>query len=318
MNKFFKFSYGFVSLASLGVMIWVFFNLQTTLDWWTLRGYEPSAEISRLADESFLSDEGRKLFYLHDPELLNKEQFQGKCSVQEETIVLGCYISRDKIYIFDVNDERLEGVEQVTAAHEMLHVVYERLSNSERENMDRMVTEYFATLNDERLTRTIENYRKRDPTIVPNELHSILATEVRDLPAELEEHFSKYFIDRLKVVALSEAYENEFTLLENQTEQFDIQLESLNSSIQENENRSKLLGSALEAEQRSLEALRGNTDLYNEAVPRFNQKVREYNQQLEDLRNEIAKYNDIAEKRNEIAVQEQKLIEAIDSRATEL
>jgi uncharacterized protein YukE len=318
MKSFWKIVGGTVSAIILAGTIWVFFNIQTTVDWFRLRNYEPSPEISQLAIDASLSDKGRRLFYVHYPELLDKSNFQGKCTNTEETIVLGCYLSRDKIYVFDVDDDRLEGVEQVTAAHEMLHAVYDRLSDSEKEEIDMLVLEYFNNSGDERLKKSIESYKRRDPSVVPNELHSILATEIRELPQELEIHYSKYFVDRLSVVTLSEAYESEFTKLEDQIEEYDTQLARLSANIESQEVQLEQLGVALTQEQSRLDSLRSDPSIYNSAVDEFNQKVREYNNLLESLKNDIAEYNIMVEKRNSIAVEEQGLIEAIDTRVPEL
>lgn len=307
-----------VTLSIVAGTVWVFFNVQTVLDWWTLRGYEPSLSIAELSRESSFSAEGEKLFYVHNPELLTKNEFSGKCSLTEETIVLGCYLTREKIYVFDVEDERLEGVEQVTAAHEMLHAAYDRLSREERQRIDSLVLEYYEKTDNERLIKTIESYRARDPLVVPNELHSILATEIRELPSELEEYYSQYFIERLAVVDFAENYEDEFTKLEDKIEAFDTQLKGLSLSISEKENQISLLGSALESEQRILESLSSSPTAYNNAVPGFNQKVREYNALLNELKADINRYNEIVKQRNAIAIEEQGLIDAIDTRAIEL
>jgi uncharacterized protein YukE len=307
-----------LSLGLLAGTIWLLFNTQTTIDWWRLRSYEPSAEIASLATGSSFSDEGRRLFYVHYPELLDKPNFQGKCTTTEETIVLGCYISKQKIYIFDVDDPRLEGIEEVTAAHEMLHAVYDRLSKSEREAIDALVLDYFNNSTDERLIRTIEGYRKRDPSVVPNELHSILATEMRDLPRELENHYSKYFIDRLSVVALSEAYEDEFEKREQKRTQLEATIEELLGGIEIKKNQIESLGSALASEKVLLESLRSDVEEYNNAVPEFNRKVNEYNRFIIELRSEVSSVNELIAERNAIATEEQQLVEAIDTRGLEL
>jgi uncharacterized protein YukE len=298
-------------------VFWIFINLQSVIDWWRLRGYEPSVQISQLATDASFNEEGRRLFYVYYPELLDKPNFQGKCNTGEETIVLGCYISQEKIYVFDVDDERLDGVEEVTAAHEMLHVVYERLSNSEKEKIDKLTNDFYESTRNARLDKTIESYRSRDPSVVQNELHSILGTEFRNLPKELEDHYSRYFINRLSVVALAEAYETEFTSRENKIEVYDAQLKELSASIDQQETQLTLLGSSLTDEKNQLENLRGDIESYNAAVPVFNQKVRDYNNQLESLRADINRYNEIVAARNVIAVQEQELVEAIDNRVFE-
>lgn len=318
MNKISKILITALTTLFIGVIFWSVLNAQAINDWFRLYNYEPPAKISALAVEASFTDEGTRLFYVHYPELLDKNNFQGKCSQSEETIVLGCYISQEKIYVFDVVDDRLEGVEQVTSAHEMLHAVYDRLSDAEKAIIDKQVNEYYEKSTDERLKKTVESYRAKDPTIVGNELHSILGTEIRDLPPELEVHYSKYFIDRGVVVTLSEAYEAEFTKREDLINSYDEQLSRLSATINDQEAQVVLLGSALQSEQAQLDRIRSNTDAYNAAVPLYNQKVRDYNRQLEKLKTDIASYNEIVVARNAIAVEEQQLVEAIDSRALEL
>jgi uncharacterized protein YukE len=315
MRVFTKILGTIVTLGMLAGTVWVFFNIQSTLDWLRLRSYEPSEAIAELASQAAFNDEGRRLFYIHDPELLNKDNFKGRCSETEETIVLGCYISRQKIYVFDVEDDRLAGVEQVTAAHEMLHAVYDRLSVNTREKLDMLLLDYYSSSDDARLIKSVENYRRKDPSIVPNELHSILGTEIRSLPEELEQHYAKYFIDRNTVVSLAEAYEAEFIKLEDQITGYDEQLSALSARIEEQENQVIQLGSALNNEQQQLESLRSDPQVYNAAVPSFNQKVREYNGLLEQLRAEIKQFNEIVQKRNAIALEEQELFKAIDTRS---
>jgi hypothetical protein len=300
--------------ASAGLYVY----RQDVLDWLVLRDYEPSPAIARLASNASLSDEGRKLFYVHDPALLDKSTFQGSCGASEETIVLGCYITHQKIYVFDVEDERLQGVEEVTAAHEMLHAAFDRLSDNEKERITSLLQDTFTSLNDERLNKTIATYEKRDPSIVPNELHSIIGTEVRELPQELESYYEQYFLDRLAVVGKAEAYEAEFTKLEDQIELYDQQLNSLKRSIEESQVNIDQLGAALNLEKQQLEAKRGNPEAYNAAIPAYNQKVREYNALIQRARDLVSQFNQLVEERNLIALEERELIDAIDTRATEL
>jgi len=308
-------------LFSLAVLVGsasLYIFRQDVLDYIALRDYEPSPAIVRLATAASLNDYGRKLFYVHDPSLLDKANFQGVCGNDEETIVLGCYITNGRIYVFDVQDDRLQGVEEVTAAHEMLHAAFDRLSGDEKDRIVTLLQETFATINDERLLKTIENYRLRDPSIVPNELHSILATEWRELPQELEEYYSQYFLDRLSVVAKAEAYESEFSNREDQIEAFDAQLNELSTIISQKRTDTNQLGSALSSEANLLNQKRSNPQEYNAAVPVYNAKVRSYNRELESLRTLITQFNSLVAERNEIATQERELVEAIDTRATEL
>ncbi len=64
---------------------------------------------------------------------LNQQTSLTKIAVAwKRNAILGCYnpSSRD-IYIYNVTNSELDGVKEVTAAHEMLHAAWERLSESE-------------------------------------------------------------------------------------------------------------------------------------------------------------------------------------------
>lgn len=301
-------------LAVVSVLLYI--HRQSVIDWWRLRDYEPPTEIVALREGVGFTEEGEKLFYVHYPELRTKENFTGTCSQNEHTIVLGCYISHSKIYVFDVDDERLEGVEEVTAAHEMLHAVYDRLSGTELQRIDDLVMGVYEQITDEHLLATIATYEARDPSIVPNELHSILATEYEELPEELEAHYAKYFSNRQDIVAKASAYADEFRKREAQLEKYDAQLSSLKKQIDQLNSDVAQLSTALNTERQQLEALENNPEQYNAAVPSYNAKVRDYNQTVSTLRTKINQFNDIVEKRNTIALEEQDLFEAIDTRAT--
>ncbi len=57
-----------------------------------------------------------------------------------------------------------------------------------------------------------------------------------------------------------------------------------------------------------------NTSAYNSRVAHFNSLVRAYNSGLAQLRLEIASYNQKVAERNAIALEEQQLVEALDTR----
>lgn len=288
---------------------------QNIYDWWRLRDYSPANRIVELADVTGMNDEGRKLFYIGHPELQNQEEFNTNCSVDELSIVLGCYTGAGDIYIYDVKDERLNGVEEVTAAHEMLHVAYERLSSSERATVDDMTRKAFKTLDDDRVQDTVAEYRKRDTSVVPNELHSILGTEAAKLPSDLEQYYTRYFADRQKVVGYLEQYESEFEKREEKVERLDRRLSSLQAKI--NTNRPLIDAQRVDIEQarERLNDLRssGDTSAYNAAVPEFNSLVNSYNALVSITSSQIDDYNTLVKERNSLVVEVQDLTEAIDS-----
>ena len=107
---------------------WMVINRQAVVDWWRLSQYKPSAAVKQLADNDTMIGRGRDLFYISDPQIQDSAAFNKACKNEgEKTIVLGCYKLQD-IYLYNVTDARFNGVKEVTAAHEMLHAAYERLS----------------------------------------------------------------------------------------------------------------------------------------------------------------------------------------------
>lgn len=310
------------SFVTLGVLVATLVGAilyrQDISDYLRLRGYNPPPEVVQLADNTTLFDDSRRLFYVYRPLLTDKEQFNEYCrdNNNEFTIVLGCYIDRQGIYLLDVEDSRLEGVEEVTAAHELLHAAYARLSSKERQWVDGMLEETYAGVTNQRIKDTVEQYRKQDASIVNNELHSILATELRVLPPTLETYYARYFSDRLKVVAYSEKYEQAFIDRRNQIRAYDDQLTDLKSQIETLQASLAQAGEELKAQRNQMNALRssGQTQAYNEQVPIYNAKVNKYNRDIDELSALIVQYNDIVQKRNEVASEEAELVEAIDSR----
>ena len=183
-----------------------------------LLNYNPPAEVSQLATQANMSDEGRKVFYLTTPTIEGKKVGLKLCtsSDAEKTITLGCYVSGQGIYIQKVTDNRLAGTMQVTAAHEMLHAVYhEHLSSSERAEIDQELLRVFDKLNNPRLKKLIQVYRNRNPSHVNSELHSFLGTEVANLGPKLEQHYGKYFVSRAELVALAQQKDRLFAGIED-------------------------------------------------------------------------------------------------------
>ena len=291
-------------------------NFQAISDYFRLRNYDPPARIKELADETTMRDDTRRIFYINHPKLSDKAEFNGECRTTEKSIIIGCFVSGKGIFLLDVNEPKLNGVIEVTAAHEVLHAEYERLSESDRAKIDKMTTGFFnEKVSDERIRKTVENYREKDPSVVPNELHSILATEVRDLSPELEEYYRQYFDDRTKIVEFSEQYEQAFIDLEQQANNIESQLSSLKTQIDTNRSQIDALSIELNSEKARLDALLRNNQVeeYNNSVSDFNRRVSSYNSLINQTRQLINQYNDLVAKQHSLVLQQQELNEAIDS-----
>lgn len=299
-----------VALVGLaGVLVW---RQQAIEDWWRLRGYSAPAAVAQLASEDAMTAEAKHLFYVNRPVVTAGSAFTGHCPAgSEKTVVLGCYVSPDKgIYVYAVTDTRLDGVEQVTAAHEMLHAAYRRLSTAERKKVDAMLMSYYDHgLTDQRIRDTIAAYKKSEPNDVVNEMHSVFGTEVSQLPAPLEQYYRRYFTDRSSVTAYTANYQAEFTGRQAQIAAYDVQLKGLKQQIDANEASLKQQKASIDSESQQLQRERdqGMIAAYNSGVAGYNRSVDTYNALLVSTRNLINQYNDIVAARNAIALEEQQL-----------
>ena len=297
------------------------YNHQYLADWVALRNYQPPTTVSRLADQTTMTAEARKIFYVNHPQLDSKTVFGNKCpnGAREKTIVLGCYRSNQNgIVLLDVTDQRLSGVEDVTSAHEMLHAAYDRLSSKERDRIDILLQDYLAHgLHDQRIIDTIASYRKSEPNDVTNELHSIFGTEVANLPAGLEQYYQRYFTDRAKIVGYAAAYQAEFTSRQAAVKQADEQLAAVKDQITSSQADLTTRNAAIVSAQKTLLSERGtNPASYNAAVPAYNKMVEDYNAEVQTVKTMIENYNNLIVSRNQIVLEEAKLVNELNSTAT--
>lgn len=306
-----------VFVILLAVLGFVYLQRYAIHDWWRLRGYTPSAEIVALADDTTMNDGARRVFYVYHPSIEPRENFNEHCGDDELTIVLGCYSSVGGIHIFDVNDDRLHGIMQVTAAHELLHAVYERLSDGERAKIDALTRKVYENITDQRIRETVQAYHERDPSVVPNELHSILGTEVEDLPNELEAHYARYFDDRAQIVGFSKSYESAFSSRKEEAKVYETQLRSLKEKIDSEKRYLEGEYSRLSNESSAISALTASPDAdesINTRIAAYNARVREYNSQARAVSGWVDEYNALYDKYKQVVLEQQDLFKSIDSR----
>ncbi len=288
---------------------------QDIADWWFLRSYEPSPAVAELAHNAAMSDEGKDYFYVSDPQINNKEAFNRNCPTVEKTFILGCYTSK-RIYVLEVNREELDGIMEVTAAHEMLHAAYDRLGVSERSRVTDLLEEQFEQVEDKRTVQLIEQYEEEGGDRVRrNELHSILPTQIAKLSPELEEYFSQYFTDRKKVVELYNEYKNTFErvrgqidFLQNEIEGLRSRIDNLETQITNQRQQINELNSRLQRHEQQ-----NNTQAYNALVPEQNAAVEKYNSLVNQYRSLISRHNRKVEELNEIVLLQNELVNSMDS-----
>lgn len=301
----------------LGLIVAAFFNQQYILDWWRLRGYEAPTVVAALATDDTMTSSARHIFYVNKPAVEDKAAFTQCRSNSEQTIVLGCYHSDQQgIFVLAVSDSRLNGVEQVTAAHEMLHAAYDRLNSRDKQTVNRMLEDYYNhSLHDQRIIDTIAAYKKSEPHDVVNEMHSIFGTEVADLPSGLEQYYKRYFNDRSKVTGFAAQYQAEFTSRQAAIKQYDVQLTNLKAQIDQLETDLKAQLSALNEQGTHLQALRNSNNIaaYNAGVPSYNVRVDAYNAEVARVKDLISQYNQLVTSRNAVVLETQQLTNEIST-----
>lgn len=289
---------------------------QDIQDWAKLVRYQPPQEIARLATVTTMTDTGRRLFYVNTPQIEARKSPLNLCKNTEHTVVLGCYVTGKGIFLQSVPDPRLEGVMEVTAAHEVLHVAYDRLSLLEQQQLDRKLQSAFGRLKNQRIRNLIGLYNKQDPRSVNTELHSILGTEVRNLSGELEEHYRTYFNNRSAIVALSEQYEGVFTSLRNKAKTLTQQLASRKLMMEQLGQQVDAEAANIQSERNSLQSsIAANPQADNNAlVARFNDRVENYNRLVAELRQQNDNYNQMVNEHNTLALEEKSLVESLQNK----
>lgn len=186
-----------------------------------------------MTDRTAMSGRGEFLFYASQPSVEGTQAFNDKCArVEQSSAILGCYDGRN-IYIYDIKNAKLDGIREVTAAHEMLHAAYQRLNDSERGKIDALVEAEYAKLSgNKEFSERMAFYARTEPGERDNELHSIIGTEVTSISPELEQHYRMYFTDRSKVVALHTQYASVFYGLQARGQELSVELDALADSIE--------------------------------------------------------------------------------------
>lgn len=301
-------------LATAAAGYFVVVYRQDIQDWWALRQYEAPTDIRLIADETTMAGRGRDLFYVSQPQIEDSENFNLHCSRNgEKTKVLGCYVDQ-RIYLYNVTDPRLHGIEQVTAAHEMLHAAYERLHEGDRVKIDALLEAELLRATDDRLKAIIDSHAVDEPGKRLNEMHSILGTEYGNLSPALEVYYKQYFADRSKVVDFANQYRGTFEASEAKIAHIGAQLESLKKQIDVNTALLSQQRIEIDAEVARLNMLRG-TDVneYNKAVPGYNAKASAYNSLVLGTRGLIDNFNILVMEHNNEAAAQNSLYNSLDS-----
>ena len=224
---------GTFSVVMLVGAVLLLLHQQYVKDQITVWSFKPSQNVQKLENSIGFTPKGTFYFYAQQPQVEGSSAFNKDCQRQEVgNPILGCYLA-SRIYVYDVTNVQLDGIEPVTAAHETLHAIWERMSDSEHTNVGALLEKDYAKLSaNTELTQRMDYYKRTEPGQFDNELHSILGTEVGGLSPDLEAHYKQYFSNRQTIVAFHTKYAAVFTSLKAQSDSLFAELTILGKSIE--------------------------------------------------------------------------------------
>ncbi|WP_336659399.1 hypothetical protein [Leucobacter sp. USHLN153] len=223
-------------LVVVALAVTAMMHRQELKDRFATIGYEASPRIAELATDLDLTSAGHRIFLATHPTVDGSQHFNDQCADvdhSEEGHVLGCY-TKDRIHLFDVRDERVSGIVEVTAAHELLHAAFARLGEGDRALLSARLRDVYDELapNNPQLAERMEVYEHLSDAAFANELHSVLGTEVQELPDWLEQHYAQWFDDRGALVDAFDRYHTVFDDLQDQAEALEAEMTSLRKDVE--------------------------------------------------------------------------------------
>lgn len=168
----------------------------------------PGDEVVEMADQMHLTDEGRAIFFDTKPELLSSDELAERCAETtadnpeaDEYLIMGCYGGYDRIAILQPENGLFASFAVTTAAHELLHAAYARLSFQDQTRLDQL-TEAAVDLipADDPVHGQIAASVGVHEQSAGTERFAYLGTQVPDLSPALEKVFSRYIDDRETIV----------------------------------------------------------------------------------------------------------------------
>ena len=215
------------SLLLMAFVAFVAINFGSIKDIIVGLSYHPSAEMVEVRDSLGLTSKGTRIFNATLPELKGKDEFNQICrDTENENAILGCYRG-DRVYVYDILSDELIGVREATAAHELLHAVYHRMSADEkREIRDALISVYQK--NQETLGEEIDIYEEDKKE---EELYVRAGTEIADLPEVLERHFASIFENQDLIAEYYQGYIKVFREIEQKLEELLAKVQTLDANI---------------------------------------------------------------------------------------
>ncbi|WP_245907322.1 hypothetical protein [Leucobacter massiliensis] len=294
-----------VVLVLAAAVIVAVMHRQEIRDHFSGLGYEPTPRVEQLREDLSLTDAGDRIFLATRPTVDAGTEFNDRCAGvdhAEQGHVLGCY-KEDRIHLFEVRDERIDGIVEVTAAHELLHAAYGRLGEGDRTALaERLRREYERLAEDDpELRERMSVYEHLSDGAFANELHSVLGTEVRELPPWLEEHFGRWLSDRDALVDRFVEYHSVFVALQDRADELQEEMSALREEVERRKADYDVAVDEFNAEANDFAARNGRAEFADD--PEEFERIRseldarrgELEEVLEGLQADIDRYNALRE-----------------------
>lgn len=212
---------------------WAFTNRAIVRDWLVVGKVIETETLASYVEDAGLSEQGRFYLYATKPILHTVDTFNESCPTKEKGVaVLGCYLGKeDRIHLLDITDETFSVMEPVVAAHEMLHAVWARFDQAERDRIAVAVQESYDQITDPVIRERIEIYRDDNGDINTTELFAILGTEVPIVTDELNAVYDRYFDRRGACVALAAEASTVITTIVNEIARVGTEIVALQAEI---------------------------------------------------------------------------------------
>lgn len=254
--------------------------------------YKPSESMAQIISNMDLTWRASNILRSTHPALEGPRDFVDHCVDEDYPMITNaCHSFEDnRIYVYNVDSELFPGFKESNLAHELLHAIYYRLSDSEKAEINVELDSFYQSHQDQ-LFAYIDGYTGEQ---YYNELHSYICQRVHydDLSASLQKYYARYFKNPSKIAEFYDSYENVWNAKQKQLDDSFAKIEEEYDRVsawQEDyikryetyvasPNRTPQLDAAFEAEQEELSA----------AIRQFN----DHNHVHDALREEIFAYFD--------------------------
>lgn len=291
---------------------------QVVIDSIAASRFQAPERVAAARERIGFTSRGGNIFYASQPTVQDKVEFNNSCGSTERTAaILGCFFE-DRIYLYNVSNVELDGALEVTAAHEMLHAAYQRLSLLERDRIDSLIQAEYAKVKDLPMIKDLMDYYKTaEPGAELNELHSILGTTVADLSPELEDYYKRYFTDRAAIVAMNDRYNQVFSKLKERTSELQSKIDDMGSNLKSELSRYESDRVRLETDIKDFNRRADSSRFYSTAQfyserAELERRVNELNSRRNVINAEVKRYNGYVEELNAVSVHVSELYESIN------